>query len=129
MLGQDRVGRQPVPRLVAPLTDQLLDSRCKPLVKRSGHVRQLDLLNGGGAQWYSQYNMRNCTTSQKMPLWPSIKWPDRPSRKHGRAIRSEEHTSELQSLMRISYAVFCLKKKKKKSLKHIPIPQTNKIQQ
>src|SRR3546814_8113999 len=30
--------------------------------------------------------------------------------------RSEEHTSELQSLMRISYAVFCLKKKKKKKL-------------
>src|SRR3546814_2423959 len=30
------------------------------------------------------------------------------------AIRSEEHTSELQSLMRISYAVFCLKKKNKK---------------
>src|SRR3546814_9937639 len=29
--------------------------------------------------------------------------------------RSEEHTSELQSLMRISYAVFCLKKKNKKS--------------
>src|SRR3546814_4817075 len=29
------------------------------------------------------------------------------------SIRSEEHTSELQSLMRISYAVFCLKKKKK----------------
>src|SRR3546814_8911442 len=29
-------------------------------------------------------------------------------------IRSEEHTSELQSLMRISYAVFCLKKKKNK---------------
>src|SRR3546814_7161967 len=28
--------------------------------------------------------------------------------------RSEEHTSEIQSLMRISYAVFCLKKKKKK---------------
>src|SRR3546814_7677560 len=32
---------------------------------------------------------------------------------HG--VRSEEHTSELQSLMRISYAVFCLKKKKKHS--------------
>src|SRR3546814_5563591 len=30
--------------------------------------------------------------------------------------RSEEHTSELQSLMRISYAVFCLKKKKRKSV-------------
>src|SRR3546814_2670904 len=34
-------------------------------------------------------------------------WPHR---------RSEEHTSELQSLMRISYAVFCLKKKKKKQI-------------
>src|SRR3546814_1103006 len=32
--------------------------------------------------------------------------------------RSEEHTSELQSLMRISYAVFCLKKKNKYSRKH-----------
>src|SRR3546814_9316383 len=30
------------------------------------------------------------------------------------AVRSEEHTSELQSLMRISYAVFCLKQKKSK---------------
>src|SRR3546814_3557200 len=31
----------------------------------------------------------------------------------GDRVRSEEHTSELQSLMRISYAVFCLKKKKR----------------
>src|SRR3546814_4741233 len=31
----------------------------------------------------------------------------------GEVVRSEEHTSELQSLMRISYAVFCLKKKNK----------------
>src|SRR3546814_12673765 len=37
--------------------------------------------------------------------------PDRSRRRPG---RSEEHTSELQSLMRISYAVFCLKKKIKK---------------
>src|SRR3546814_7352759 len=35
-----------------------------------------------------------------------------PARVERRARRSEEHTSELQSLMRISYAVFCLKKKK-----------------
>src|SRR3546814_5137880 len=32
-----------------------------------------------------------------------------------RVVRSEEHTSELQSLMRISYAVFCLKKKNTKA--------------
>src|SRR3546814_3218844 len=42
-----------------------------------------------------------------MPMWPVHTWlPDA----HVQA-RSEEHTSELQSLMRISYAVFCLKKK------------------
>src|SRR3546814_2837752 len=34
----------------------------------------------------------------------------------GPAIRSEEHTSELQSLMRISYAVFCLKKKNQQTM-------------
>src|SRR3546814_7369031 len=34
------------------------------------------------------------------------------------ALRSEEHTSELQSLMRISYAVFCLKKKNKQTTKN-----------
>src|SRR3546814_4230005 len=33
-------------------------------------------------------------------------------------VRSEEHTSELQSLMRISYAVFCLKKKNKPTTSH-----------
>src|SRR3546814_1559769 len=38
------------------------------------------------------------------------RWRDLFTRQHMR--RSEEHTSELQSLMRISYAVFCLKKKK-----------------
>src|SRR3546814_1847580 len=37
----------------------------------------------------------------------------------GELLRSEEHTSELQSLMRISYAVFCLKKKKI-TIIHIP---------
>src|SRR3546814_3155897 len=37
---------------------------------------------------------------------------DREAIRCGQPIRSEEHTSELQSLMRISYAVFCLKKKK-----------------
>src|SRR3546814_1392166 len=37
----------------------------------------------------------------------------------GALWRSEEHTSELQSLMRISYAVFCLKKKKQRKKKNI----------
>src|SRR3546814_2303828 len=48
---------------------------------------------------------------------------DRAARRvfRGTEERSEEHTSELQSLMRISYAVFCLKKKKK-HLSSILIP-------
>src|SRR3546814_5531447 len=47
------------------------------------------------------------------------KWPF--SRKFSeQSVRSEEHTSELQSLMRISYAVFCLKKKKHKTIQQQP---------
>src|SRR3546814_4156854 len=44
--------------------------------------------------------------------------------------RSEEHTSELQSLMRISYAVFCLKKKKRtnKTTKYSTTVQNNKYE-
>src|SRR3546814_10635590 len=48
-------------------------------------------------------------------LWPLAAVPVLESSRAGRQGpqgRSEEHTSELQSLMRISYAVFCLKKKK-----------------
>src|SRR3546814_7165149 len=43
-----------------------------------------------------------------------------------KSLRSEEHTSELQSLMRISYAVFCLKKKKQ--TQEIPRKQINTTQ-
>src|SRR3546814_6334690 len=41
-------------------------------------------------------------------------------------MRSEEHTSELQSLMRISYAVFCLKKKKNPPMSHTHYDQHRK---
>src|SRR3546814_8763527 len=59
--------------------------------------------------------------------WTSASWRvERRQRGHktvlqtsGTQARSEEHTSELQSLMRISYAVFCLKKKKKQSHNNI----------
>src|SRR3546814_5931531 len=53
------------------------------------------------------------------PIGPSVSrmlHPDATSEKRSHfAERSEEHTSELQSLMRISYAVFCLKKKTRKN--------------
>src|SRR3546814_2955275 len=44
----------------------------------------------------------------------------------GEPERSEEHTSELQSLMRISYAVFCLKKQKRTKSIHTYVYLTNK---
>src|SRR3546814_4409727 len=47
-------------------------------------------------------------------------------RRSGISSRSEEHTSELQSLMRISYAVFCLKKKKQVSAQK-KIQHTNQL--
>src|SRR3546814_7750390 len=53
----------------------------------------------------SSRKVRNPCLCHRHPLPPGVSTP--PPR------RSEEHTSELQSLMRISYAVFCLKKKNK----------------
>src|SRR3546814_7406212 len=58
---------------------------------------------------------------QEMGEWNRLRQPlqqhghvlDRRGKSRHQDGRSEEHTSELQSLMRISYAVFCLKKKKK----------------
>src|SRR3546814_17877185 len=50
--------------------------------------------------------------------WLSEETADDLVRLRHERIRSEEHTSELQSLMRISYAVFCLKKKKINTYNH-----------
>src|SRR3546814_9680353 len=49
------------------------------------------------------------------PKQRAYKMTKAPATKPTGICRSEEHTSELQSLMRISYAVFCLKKKKQKT--------------
>src|SRR3546814_8686169 len=61
-------------------------------------------------------------TSFPIPIGLASSWdPDLVRRTNvitAREIRSEEHTSELQSLMRISYAVFCLKKKNNKKKHH-----------
>src|SRR3546814_3701705 len=50
---------------------------------------------------------------QMLDITPALLPKVQPSGSEFGAVRSEEHTSELQSLMRIPYAVFCLKKKKK----------------
>src|SRR3546814_4211103 len=67
--------------------------------------RHLSSVHGPCNGWREQIHARAARSSRRM--------------RHRAAgqirERSEEHTSELQSLMRISYAVFCLKKKKKKT--------------
>src|SRR3546814_5734923 len=63
-----------------------------------------------GIVWASKHRRREVCVG-----WPAVKaiWGNKLMPR-----RSEEHTSELQSLMRISYAVFCLKKKKKTTHRH-----------
>src|SRR3546814_2054412 len=59
-------------------------------------------------------SLRDRTQQRQVETIGDILWvADRTVHLFQEEYRSEEHTSELQSLMRISYAVFCLKKKKK----------------
>src|SRR3546814_6878215 len=68
---------------------------------RCGNAISHDSLHRWSGEWDLNYS---CQVSKKGPGPASLPG------------RSEEHTSELQSLMRISYAVFCLKKKKYKKV-------------
>src|SRR3546814_8280846 len=61
------------------------------------------------ARWF------NSQTGKQIDLAHASDIQDWFAARHATSKRSEEHTSELQSLMRISYAVFCLKKKKNRT--------------
>src|SRR3546814_5970148 len=83
------------------------DLACHQPVEQVAHGREL-LLDGGRAHLASQRldpgrDMKRLQAGERCDA----------ARRYPSQKRSEEHTSELQSLMRISYAVFCLKKKKK----------------
>src|SRR3546814_7170728 len=73
-------------------------------------MRYGEVVESGTAQEVL-YNPRHDYTKMLIAAVPRL--TPRAARPLAGAPRSEEHTSELQSLMRISYAVFCLKKKKK----------------
>src|SRR3546814_9152574 len=82
------------------LAVDLLRQHCQHLLcagQRRLVIGNVDGLARGGQPLYSATEQRHLAAQ---------------SLERSRRIRSEEHTSELQSLMRISYAVFCLKKKK-----------------
>src|SRR3546814_10115624 len=76
------------------------------------HVRELD---GKGSKRLSKFNELIAGIRARVPvLFIQVGGSISFAPEGDGEQRSEEHTSELQSLMRISYAVFCLKKKKKK---------------
>src|SRR3546814_1068079 len=69
------------------------------------------------ARWRRPISWRSAAPCPPPPA-PHLRKDVRSAWRHSPRIRSEEHTSELQSLMRISYAVFCLKKKKHTNQHH-----------
>src|SRR3546814_5456610 len=77
-----------------------------PLVRILSAIEALTL--DEGTDWFQPSNIEITDLEVGNPATNVI-----PSEAKARISRSEEHTSELQSLMRISYAVFCLKKKNK----------------
>src|SRR3546814_3477658 len=93
--------------------------------KRIGELRNALVPHGEQAFGNPAYNFRANLPSLDDKCWKKTKlrsdcreeWDER-LKLAAQANRSEEHTSELQSLMRISYAVFCLKKKNIKQSQH-----------
>src|SRR3546814_8375486 len=95
--------------------------------------------SGKSGQSENRRSRRPMRTPCLAPQWPDHRppcpaktykeWPPNKRVRGGvtqcrESTRSEEHTSELQSLMRISYAVFCLKKKKKQDAQQLHTPAT-----
>src|SRR3546814_1835700 len=76
-------------------------SQPRTLLHKAGNMRKLVFCNA--------YRIKNVVPAMFQKILGFFQGRDR------NRCRSEEHTSELQSLMRISYAVFCLKQKKKKT--------------
>src|SRR3546814_1033466 len=96
--------------LIRPVFNQLFEQRA-----HIGHGCQL-CEKGSFAATTTIAKRRTDTTHHYLNgYFSEVTLPGRSSTQELQAItpRSEEHTSELQSLMRISYAVFCLKKKNK----------------
>src|SRR3546814_1831768 len=104
-------------------------SRMSPTVS----MRALTRLVSNGASRVPTPKAQSATTGRLMKkihgqLQLSLMTPPRIGPRIGAVvvvIRSEEHTSELQSLMRISYAVFCLKKKNDNKTNHPQYNQNN----
>src|SRR3546814_7581828 len=105
------------------LTDTLFPTRrCSdlavpgPVPPGSAGQGSLEASNRVGQDEFSGLRSYQRGDTARAIHWKSL--PKSPQPMVKQFQRSEEHTSELQSLMRISYAVFCLKKKKRLTKKH-----------
>src|SRR3546814_7927779 len=94
-----------------------LPSAARPSVQNcmNDAARQIGVTGGTRLSYDRLVNLEQGNGGWRIRAAMTATYPDgaRSMEMYCRATRSEEHTSELQSLMRISYAVFCLKKKKK----------------
>src|SRR3546814_3765463 len=86
----------------------ILGTSVRPFAPPNAVPRQLRPVTS----WKGRVEISLPASATTMMLVPQPRW------QASSAWRSEEHTSELQSLMRISYAVFCLKKKNHTNTKH-----------
>src|SRR3546814_7564939 len=127
--------RARLPRLLEYLEEQKPDVACLQELKSADETfPAADIEAAGyGAVWHGQKGFNGVAILARgtEPKLRRMGLPGDPDDTHSRYIeaevggivaasiyRSEEHTSELQSLMRISYAVFCLKKQKKQNNNH-----------
>src|SRR3546814_6587588 len=96
---------------ICGVDDRLVPATCSvgPLLRAGFEKRQFTISvrvstsTGADGRLAAALRMTWARRKLNLPAWSGSN--------HERAKRSEEHTSELQSLMRISYAVYCLKKK------------------
>src|SRR3546814_8924459 len=98
-----------------------LDAAASRFARTANRLRRAALMSllplpklGALASGQCQLQLRQTICARVTPSWRLTNYSASQKRRCAEyALRSEEHTSELQSLMRISYAVFCLKKNKK----------------
>src|SRR3546814_3555818 len=93
-----------------PFSQRLLIARIRAILRRADYSRTPDSEEAAKA---AEPIVRG--RLEMDPARHRVKWEGNDVTLTVTEFRSEEHTSELQSLMRISYAVFCLKKKKKQT--------------
>src|SRR3546814_1003704 len=112
---EDAIRDDQFPQAVEGLSSLLMELACKPsdlmIYVRPRNLRMLtQLLQLPNIDRVTGFVLPKVTT-QTLPVWLNALMQS--EHRIMPTIRSEEHTSELQSLMRISYAVFFLEKKKK----------------